>query len=54
MITGFNIRDGDLTWWESISKLHHYSWMFKKASCIIHEDCLTCKDGGYSLTFTYA
>ncbi len=47
MITGFNIRNGDLTWWEKIKNLHAYTWIFGKE----HGAC--CMGGNYCLTFTY-
>jgi hypothetical protein len=47
MITGFNIRNGDLTWREKIKNLHAYTWIFGKE----HGAC--CMGGNYCLTFTY-
>lgn len=54
MITGFHVQDNYLTWWEDISKLSQYSWMFKKEQCTVHENCVSCRKGGYVLIFTYA
>lgn len=50
MITGFHIRGNGVNYWERISNLHAYSWMFRKETCK-HGAC--CMGGNYCLTFTY-
>jgi hypothetical protein len=47
MITGFHIRGNGINYWEKITNLHAYSWIFRK------DACACCMGGNYCLTFTY-
>jgi len=50
MITGFHISGNGVNYWEKISKLHAYSWVFRKETCKYGACCM---GGNYCLTFTY-
>jgi hypothetical protein len=51
MITGFYIRGNGVNYWERISKLHAYSWVFRKEK---YKYGACCMGGNYCLTFTYS
>ena len=52
MITGFHISGNGINYWEKISNLHAYSWVFRKETHNKYGAC--CMGGNYCLTFTYA
>ena len=60
MLTGFTIihrekEEEDHVYWERISKLSQYKWIFRKTECS-HPNCTYCNDPtapGQCLIFTF-
>lgn len=61
MLTGFTITsrekdEEECVYWERISKLPEYMWMFRKEECRNCKDCSYCNEPtrpGSCLIFTY-